>query len=241
MHYPSVSLIIPCYNESARVTYLFDGLKEFEQVWKGDYEVILVDDGSTDGTDLFIEQHPAFFALAATKKVSLLRQQNTGKGGALKLGVQHAMKAFVLTLDADMASSPAELLRWLEIKRTFAADEILIASRELPASVVQDSFKRKLIGHIFNFIIRITVHLKIKDTQCGFKLYPEPIAKKIFAELKTLGWAHDVELLLRSQEAGCTIREMPVSWNAIEGSKIQVLRDGWRMFWEVIKISKQAR
>ncbi|MCC7030699.1 MAG: hypothetical protein IT257_10355, partial [Chitinophagaceae bacterium] len=126
------------------------------------------------------------------------------------------------------------------IKKSFATDEILIASRELAASLVQDSFKRKLLGNIFNFMIRKAVKLNISDTQCGFKLYPVLIAKKIFAALNTPGWAHDVELLLKARQQGCKITEMPVTWNAIEGSKIEVLRDGWRMFWEVMKIRKQV-
>lgn len=240
MHYPSVSLVIPCFNESGRVEYLFDGLKEFQSVWQGDFEVIIVDDGSMDGTDLLLQRHPVYSALKQEGKVTLLRQQNTGKGGALKLGVLHASKEFVLTLDADMATSPLELLQWLEMKKSFAKDEILIASRELPASFVQDSFKRKLVGNIFNFMIRKAVKLNISDTQCGFKLYPVLIAKKIFAALNTPGWAHDVELLLKARQQGCKITEMPVTWNAIEGSKIEVLRDGWRMFWEVMKIRKQV-
>lgn len=238
MVYPSLSLVIPCYNESARVGYMFDGLKDFAKVWKGDYEVIIVDDGSHDGTDLMIKQNPYFFELEKENKIIFLRQENKGKGGALKTGVAQTSKDFVLTLDADMATSPVELIHWLEMRKIFATSEILIASRELKSSVVKDSLKRKLIGNIFNFIIRKAVKLDITDTQCGFKLYPGEAAKKLFSELKTQGWAHDVELLVKADKMGYAIIEMPVAWNAIEGSKINVISDSWNMFWEVMRIRR---
>ena len=238
MQYPSISLIIPCYNESARVSLMFDGLKDFARVWPADYEIIIVDDGSDDGTDIIVQSNPYFFELTKEKKIVFLKQQNMGKGGALKAGVSMASKDFVLTLDADMATSPAELMQWLEMRKIFAGNEILIASRELKDSVVKDSVKRKLIGNIFNFIIRKAVKLNISDTQCGFKLYPEEAAKKLFSALKTQGWAHDVELLVKAAKMGYAIIEMPVTWNAVEGSKINVVRDSWKMFWEVMRIRR---
>jgi dolichyl-phosphate beta-glucosyltransferase len=236
MQFPSISLIIPCYNEAVRIGLMFQGLKDFDTQWQGAYEVIIVDDGSNDGTDIIIQSNPVYVDLLAKKKISLLQQNNTGKGGALKLGVVQATKDFILTLDADMATSPTELLHWLAMKKIFNEKEILIASRELKNSKVEDSMKRKLVGNIFNFMIRKVVKLNISDTQCGFKLYPAAVAKSLFAKLQTLGWAHDVELLAMANKMGYAITEMPITWTAIEGSKIDVLRDGWKMFWEVVKI-----
>lgn len=238
MQFPSISLIIPCYNESTRIGLLFDGIKDFSKMWMGDYEIIIVDDGSSDGTDIVIQSHPDYFNLLEKKRITFLHQENKGKGGALKLGVAHATKEFILTLDADMATSPIEIAYWLEMRRSFSKKEILIASRELKNSKVQDSLKRKFIGNVFNFIIRKAVGLQINDTQCGFKLYPREIAQKLFSSLKTLGWAHDVELLSRANKLGYAIVEMPITWNAVEGSKIKVLHDSWNMFWEVMKISR---
>nr|MBP6315435.1 glycosyltransferase [Chitinophagaceae bacterium] len=238
MPFPSISLIIPCYNEAIRVARMFQGLRDFDTQWQGSYEVIIVDDGSTDGTDLVIQSNPFFVELTNQKKITVLQQANTGKGGALQLGVAHASKDFFLTLDADMATAPTELLRWLSMRKTFSAREVLIASRELKNSKVSDSFKRKVVGNIFNKIIRLMVKLTISDTQCGFKLYPASIAQQAFASLQTLGWAHDVEILAHANFLGYAIIEMPITWSAVEGSKIDVLRDGWKMFWEVQKISR---
>ena len=238
MQFPSISLIIPCYNEAVRIPLLFQGLRDFDTQWKGAYEVIIVDDGSNDGTDLVIQSNPFYADLKAQNKINLLQQPNTGKGGALQLGIAHASKDFMLTLDADMATSPITLVRWLEMRNSFSAKEVLIASRELKNSNVSDSIKRKFVGNIFNSIIRLTVKLNITDTQCGFKLYPAHVAQQVFASLQTKGWAHDVEILAHANFLGYAIIEMPITWRAVEGSKIDVLRDGWKMFWEVIRISQ---
>lgn len=241
MNYPSISIIIPCYNEAERVQIMFAGIADFVMQWKGEFEVIIVDDGSSDGTDLLIAQHPEFIAMNKTQTVQLITQKNTGKGGALKHGVSFARKDFMLTLDADMATEPVQLLEWLNTKHEFQQNEILIGSRELKNSVIKEIPYRKFIGNVFNYVIRKSVGLTIHDTQCGFKLYPASIAKKIFSDLQTLGWAHDVELLARALKLNCNIIEMPVTWTAVPGSKIKVLKDSWNMFWEVMNISRRLR
>jgi len=236
MTFPFISLVIPCYNESARIGLLFDGIAEFAQQWPGRFECILVDDGSTDQTALLIQAHPFF--LAHQEDIKLLQQANTGKGGALQNGVLAARGEHVLTLDADMAARPVELLNWLEKRRQFYPREILIGSRELQQSKVADLGYRKLVGNIFNILIRLITGLKIQDTQCGFKLYGREAAHALFGALQTKGWAHDVEILKRANRQGLAIVEMPLTWRAIEGSKIRVLSDSWTMFWDVVRIAR---
>jgi dolichyl-phosphate beta-glucosyltransferase len=234
MYAPFISLIIPCFNETNRIGLMMDGLAEFTQAWKGPFEIILVDDGSTDGTSILIEKHP--IAQSLKSNLNVISQSNTGKGGALKKGIEVAKGDYVLTLDADMATRPIELLKWIQLRNQFYEKEILIGSRELKTSIVHDLGYRKIVGNIFNWIIRSLVGLNIQDTQCGFKLYPRPIAQQLFASLHTMGWAHDVEILKKANQLGCAIVEMPITWNAIEGSKINVVNDSWKMFWEVMKI-----
>lgn len=238
MMHPSISLVIPCYNESNRLLRLQNGLKQFIEKWQGDFEIIIVDDGSEDETFKKISNHIFFTQLISQNRFQLIQQENTGKGGALKLGVSHASKDFILTLDADMATQPTELLYWIELRKGFQANEILIGSRELKTSIVKDSIKRKFVGNVFNLMIRWLVGLSILDTQCGFKLYPSLIAKELFTSLQTQGWAHDVELLAKASKLNIQIIEMPITWNAIEGSKIRIARDSWKMFWEIVQIRK---
>ena len=238
MTFPSISLIIPYYNEAERIDLMFEGIGEFADKWAGDYEIILVDDGSNDGSERLINEHRVYQRIMKEQRITLLQQPNSGKGGALKLGVANATKDHILTLDADMATYPIELKNWLELKHTFRSDELLIGSRELEQSVIHEVLMRKWIGNIFNYLIRKTVGLPFRDTQCGFKLYPAVIAKEVFSQLTTFGWSHDVEILLRVLRSGYSVVEMPVNWTAVKGSKIRVIKDSWIMFWEVVKIRK---
>lgn len=211
-------------------------LHQFLPQWEGRLEVILVNDGSTDDTSQKIKEHRFF----SKEKFLLLEQENTGKGGALKYGVSQSDGDFVLTLDADMATAPVELIFWMRGRGDFREDEILIGSREKNQTIVRDKPHRKFIGHCFNFLIRRMTGLQISDTQCGFKLYPGALGRELFQQLQTPGWAHDVEILVRASKQKIPIIEMPLHWQAMEGSKIRVLRDSWTMFWEVVRIRRKV-
>ncbi len=237
MQYPSVSLIIPCYNESIRVAKMIDGFKEFIATWHGLFEIIIIDDGSTDDTVSLIKNNLLYKNLLADNKIQLIQQTNTGKGGALQKGITAASLDFVLTVDADMATHPVEIMNWrLQNKATFARDTICIASRTLAASKLILISNRRSSGKLFNTIVRIITNLPFKDTQCGFKLYPRAIAQQLFANLRTKGWAHDVEILLQANKQSIPVIEMPITWNERDASKINVLRDGMKMLWEVMKM-----
>jgi len=188
----TISLVIPCYNEAGRLGHLLKTLKSFDQKWTSPLEIILVDDGSTDDTAKIIEEKfPTNFS-GDTSFNFVKLPQNEGKGGALKAGVTVATGDHILTLDADMATRPQELRKWLA---------------------------------------------KLRDTQCGFKLYPKAAAQKLFGDLKSNGWAHDVELLYRGKLAGYEIQSMPVKWDAMDDSKINLLTDSIKMFWQTVFIS----
>jgi dolichyl-phosphate beta-glucosyltransferase len=237
VQYPSVSLIIPCYNESIRVAKMIDGIKEFIATWHGLFEIIIIDDGSTDDTVSLIKNNLLYKNLLADNKIQLIQQTNTGKGGALQKGITAATLDFILTVDADMAAHPVEIMNWrLQNKATFARDTICIASRTLAASKLILISNRRSSGKLFNTIVRIITNLPFKDTQCGFKLYPRAIAQQLFANLRTKGWAHDVEILLQANKQSIPVIEMPITWNERDASKINVLRDGMKMLWEVMKM-----
>ena len=232
--YPFISLVIPCFNERARWGRLCDGVLDLAAVWPGEMEVIVVDDGSTDGGLMDCVAASSWAAKGIRYKV--LTQTNQGKGRALQTGVMAATGDFVLTLDADMATRPTEIMVWLQKRGKFYEKEILIGSRELRDSVVRDSWKRKAVGRVFNRLIRWMTGLPYRDTQCGFKLYPAAVAKGLFGALQTAGWSHDVELLLRANRMGLAVVQMPIVWHAIPGSKIKVLRDSVVMFRELLRI-----
>ena len=229
-----ISLVIPCYNEESRVSLLVNGIKQFDQKWGKEYELIIVDDGSQDNTVKLLEEKLS--DLSSTTNFEILQlESNQGKGNALKAGVEHATGDFVLTLDADMATSPMELKNWLgELdSNSFNKDEILIGSREHSKSKVKGKGTRA-VGLMFNFVTQLFTNLTALDTQCGFKLYPIDIAKNLFANMKVKGWAHDVELLYKGQLQGTKVKTMPVTWKHVDESKINVLKDGIMMVFVTI-------
>ncbi|NET35876.1 MAG: glycosyltransferase, partial [Cyanothece sp. SIO1E1] len=233
-----LSLIIPCFNEKERVSKLIKTLAAFQSEWGGPLDIVIVDDGSTDGTAERAQQLLEKTFTDAKSYQIITLPKNVGKGGALKEGVAASTGDFVLTLDADMATQPQELFNWLDTlpEKEFSENTILIGSREHKDSQVQGTFIRRLAGLIFNFIIQILTNLNLRDTQCGFKLYPQAIAKQLFADLKVKGWAHDVELLGRAKQEGYTITSMPVKWDHQEGSKISLIRDSFAMFAQALRI-----
>ncbi len=238
-----LALVIPLYNESDRISLLIKTLKKFDTEWKGNYEVILVNDGSKDNTKGKLESE-LINELPNAQRVELINlETNKGKGNALVVGVEAANADHILTLDADMATKPQQLFHWLKNLpgHTFQNDQILIGSREHEDSVVNSPSNRKFIGWIFNWIIQFFTSLNFRDTQCGFKLYPATIAKELFGNLKVKGWAHDVELLYKAKLNGIEIKDLPVNWTHMDGAKIDVVKDGFKMFWQSLLISVQTK
>ncbi len=237
----SLSLVIPCYNESDRVGLLYNGVAEFTDKWPGPFEIIIVNDGSKDDTVERLTTHNYY--LSNKDRVSIINQQNTGKGGALKHGVENASGDFILTLDADMAAQPIEVIKWMGLLN-WEPDHntIYIASREHRNSIIiNEAIKRKVAGNIFNLIVRIFTPLRVKDSQCGFKLYAAGIAKSLFSKLQTYGWGHDVEILCRAHYKNISIKEMAIEWQAIEGSKINLVRDSVAMLREILNVHQKLK
>lgn len=237
-----LSLVIPLYNESDRLHYLKEALTQFDKRWETPYEVILVNDGSSDNTLQLLQDS---YAEANTEKTTyqvLDLGKNQGKGAALKAGIATASGDHILTLDADMASKPTELIQWLKKlpQHNFPNETILIASREHKNSNVNGKNQRRGLGLLFNYWIQILTGFNISDTQCGFKLYPKAIAKKLFAQMSTKGWAHDVELLYSAELLDIPIQEMPITWTEVENSKVSVFSDGIKMAFTALGIYFKA-
>jgi dolichyl-phosphate beta-glucosyltransferase len=223
------SVVIPAYNETARLPpYLaevvgyFDGRDE-------PYEVLVVDDGSADGTAERVREigraHPAIACVTLP--------ENRGKGRAVRVGMQRARGALRLMADADGATPIAEVKR-LEVVIDGGAD-LAVGSRARPDPSVarQTRLHRRLAGHVFNRVARSLGVGDVVDTQCGFKLFRGPIADDLFGALRTDGFAFDVELLLLARRRGYRVVEVAVNWTDQPGSKVGVLSDGPRMLREI--------
>ena len=231
------SVVIPAYNEQDRVPrYLrevvsyFDGRDER-------YEILVVDDGSTDDTAARVREERA--AHPAVRLLSL--GTNQGKGAAVRAGMRHATGALRLMADADGATPIVEVKR-LEAAVQGGAD-LAVASRALPdpSVLVRARVHRRLAGRLFIAAVRALGVRQVVDTQCGFKLFRAAVADELFGALRTNGFGFDVELVLRAERRGYRIAEVPVNWTDQSGSKVGVLKDGPRMLAEIIAARRRLR
>ena len=227
---PRWSIVIPAYNEAARLPGY---LKEVQAYFEGrdePYEVVVVDDGSRDGTAERVRE-----VAAGRPGVTVhVLPENRGKGHAVRAGMARATGALRLMADADGATPIGEVAR-LEAAIGRGAD-IAVGSRVLPEPGVSRQVRthRKLSGHVFNFLVRRLGVSGVVDTQCGFKLFRGDVAAALFPQVTTDGFGFDVELLMLAVRLGYRVTEVPVSWADQPGSKVGVLRDGPRMVREVL-------
>jgi dolichyl-phosphate beta-glucosyltransferase len=226
------SIIIPAYNEGARVGVTLDKVLAHvaERGW--DAEIVAVDDGSRDNTVEIIRGYAE-----KNPRLRLLQNPgNRGKGYSVRNGMLHARGELLLFSDADL-SSPIE-----EADKLFGAiaggADIAIGSRWLRRDLQtqRQPFYRQIFGRIFNLMLRLTLGLTFKDTQCGFKAFTRVAAKKIFPLQKIERWGFDPELLYLARKLRFKVAEVPVEWAHSEGTRISPLRDGARMFVEMLKI-----
>jgi len=238
----TLSLVIPAYNEQERLPALLDALTTGADAAVAEaglelVETLIVDDGSTDRTAQML-------AAAATSeprlKPVLEFGENRGKGAAVAAGVQRARGQYVLLADVDL-STPLGELRKLTAALEGGAD-IAIGSRAVAGAVVERGpFHRKALGKAFNGTVRLLTGLDVRDTQNGFKLLPTDVAKRLFAGQTCPGFAFDVELLMRADQAGLRIAEVPVLYLHDSRSSVRVASASVEMLRDVGGLAYRLR
>jgi dolichyl-phosphate beta-glucosyltransferase len=224
-----LSIVIPAFNESLRLGPTLRRVVDYLQQNGHRYEVLVVDDGSTDGT---AEVAQAF----APEGVRVLRQDvNRGKGAVVKVGVLASQGKEVLLLDADL-STPIEDLE--KLRPRLADAQVVLGSRSVEGSdiLTHQPFYREMMGRTFNFIIQVAGVRGLRDTQCGFKLLDGEVARKLFSELQIQRFAYDVELVWLARRHGYNVVEVGVRWADSPASKVNPMTDSARMFWDVMSL-----
>lgn len=240
----SLSIVVPLYNEQKRLAKLGRGLEEFvrlETLPFSRIQIILVDDGSDDGTFAGFSQLKEEVEAAAVVPLNVIvrrNPENRGKGHAIQTGVALSDGDWVLTMDADLSTPPAAILRWLHegYATLDSADRCYIGSRQHLKSQVTDVRLRHVMGRVFNLLVQMATPLTVDDSQCGFKLYPGETIRSVFAQLQIDGWGHDVEILCRLQRRGVTLQECPIRWQADPETHVKPARDSIRMFGELLLV-----
>jgi glycosyltransferase involved in cell wall biosynthesis len=230
-----ISIVIPAFNEEKRLPPLLEQLRLLH-VHPKDIELVVVDDGSSDRTaEISQNAIDLFFPLGKVVKM----QTNGGKGSALRSGVAVASAPVIITMDADMATD----LVAVEIALAALGEtHIVIGSRVTEGSITQGvSRLRKIITKGFSLFLYVVTKRKVSDTQCGFKAYQGPVAKILFATSVVNGFAQDAEILDLAYRNGLSIKEIPVEWRAMPGSKVKIIRDSLYSFFEFLRYRTNLR
>ena len=228
-----LSVIIPAYNEAKRLPkYLTAVVQYITEKFGSAAEILVVDDGSIDET--------AALTLKIGKESGLVRvirlERNRGKGYAVKTGMLAAKGGLRLFTDADGATPIGELCKLLPAIE--AGADIAVASRALQddSRRVDSRLSRRIMGNCFNLLVRSLAVPGIFDTQCGFKLFRGDVADRLFNLQQITGFGFDPEVLFLAHKMSCRVVEIPVNWQDVAGSKVDVIKDSARMFSDLFTI-----
>jgi dolichyl-phosphate beta-glucosyltransferase len=226
------SIVIPAYNEGARLGATLAKVLAYLRQQKWDAEVIVVNDGSRDNTAEIVRE-----LAQANPGLRLVENPgNRGKGYSVRHGMLSANSPIVLFSDADLSSPIGEMPKLLQALQ--AGADIAIGSRWLRAELQtqRQPFHRQVFGRIFNLLLRMTLGLQFADTQCGFKAFTRPAAETIFPLQRIERWGFDPEILFLARKFGFKVKEVPVLWGHSGGTRIHPLKDGSRMFLDMLRI-----
>lgn len=233
-----VSVLIPAYNEAERLTPTIDVYYAALAARYGDaFELLIVANGCTDRTYEVAQE------LASSRPCLRVYEtrEKIGKGGAVLWGFSLARAPVVAFVDADASTAPESLLRLLAGVECEGLD-VAVGSRWLPESVIprKQPLKRRILSRIFNGLVRVLLPLPLRDTQCGAKAFRRALVADISSYVQGKGWAFDVELLLRLRQRypKLRMREVPITWNDVSGSRLRAHTDGPSMLRDLLRLCR---
>ncbi len=226
----ALSLVIPAYNEQARLPYTLSELAAYILREQIDCEVIVVDNGSTDATSVVVQQAAERFPC-----LRLMRTDRRGKGLAVRTGMLAAQGEVVVFADADLSWSVEELPRFMGLVQSGAM--VVIGSREgHGARRIGEPAYRHLMGRVFNRVVQALAVSGIEDSQCGFKAMSREAAQNIFRRQRIDGFGFDVEILYVARRLGYPVRVVPLRWEHKENSRVAPVRDTLLMLSDVLRV-----
>ncbi len=228
----TLSIVIPAYNEENRIKQTIVALRSYLKSKKYSYEIIVVDDGSSDGTLNMLKD-----SLSTDLRVITITK--SGKGAAVKEGILSANdeNEYVFFMDADLSTGTDEIGNFIDIFKNEPETDVIIGSRYLPegAVIIQPPF-RNLVGRTFSLIKSKLLGINFFDSQCGFKAFRMQTAKKIFAKSEIKGFSFDVEILYIALLNNIKVKEASVNWRHKPGGHVNLIADSMPMLIDLFQI-----
>ena len=228
---PHLSVVIPCFNEARKIETDIEAALDYLNARSYSFELILVDDGSGDGTAAILEKSHGARAICY--------QPNRGKGHAVRTGMLKASGRFRLFADAGLCVPYSEIEKGLALLESGA--DVAIGSRKLSESQVieQQAGYRRIGSSVFGLLVRNWMGLRYSDTQCGFKLFTAQAAERLFSAARIDGFMFDAEMLINARKFGLTVKEFPVEWRADPDSRYKPFSGSLRNLLELVRIQLQ--
>lgn len=228
------SIIIPCYNEGNKLTNNIDMvIKYLSTINISEYEIIIVNDGSTDNTKEICEAIEK-----SHKRVKFVSyEKNQGKGEAVRFGIENSTGGYILFMDADLSTDISAIPKVLELKDNY---DVIIGSRRNDDTVLvkKQPLLRRITGKCCSILTNMIIPLHVSDTQCGFKAFEGNYAREMIKKQQLKGFAFDVEYLYISKLNNKKIVEIGIKWENDEDSKVSILKSSIRFFSDLFEIRK---
>lgn len=227
-----LSIIIPAYNEEKRLLPTLGKILAYLSGHGFSYEIIVVDDGSTDDT----LQMAKNFACSDKHVIVLANERNSGKGYSVRRGMLSASGEYIFFTDADLSTPIEEIEKCLPYLNN--GYDVVIGSRSIPGShiIIHQPWYREKMGKIFNFMVNIVLVKGIADTQCGFKGFKKEVVKTVISRCCINGFSFDVEAIYLSRKFGFKIKEIPIRWENSALSKVDPIRHSLQMLRDLFRI-----
>jgi hypothetical protein len=223
-----VSVILPAYNEADK---LENAVAKISQALKEDgvpCEIIIAEDGSIDGTAEKAEELAQKYSYVR----HIHREKRLGRGTALNNAFRESNGQVLVYMDLDLATD-LKSLKPLVNAITVEGYDVSTGSRMLPQSTVERTLRRQISSKSYNFLVRHMLGSKVRDHQCGFKAFKKESVLGLLGEVEATHWFWDTEILVRAQRHGFKVKEIPVEWTSGKGTKVNLAKDSWNMFWQV--------
>jgi glycosyltransferase AglD len=228
-----VTVVLPALNEADIIEETVDRISQALKAYGCTYEIIIAEDGSTDGTDKK--------AAALAEKLSYVRhlhgEKRLGRGKALKNSFKQSKGNVLIYMDVDLATDLKHLSQLIDAV-TVEGYQLATGSRMLSQSKVKRTFTRGFASKTYNFMVRVVLGSKIKDHQCGFKSFQRAIVLPLLDEVEANHWFWDTEIIVRAEHKGYKVKEIPVEWRSTRETKVKLFKDSFDMGWQVLVLWK---